>query len=387
MRLRTRRSSRSWLRRREGRRRWPNQRWRRLRRRIFAVPGQADDGDARPDQRLAAYQTDRLFVYRDIGILPYDEWEAFSELFPSQYHGPIIGQAPAGGTGFTPPAAARRRTPSPVRSSARWCSRRWAWRVPFSNGRRDDQAPQGIFLANPNADIVTQEVRLGELKLRWSRRAGSRAKEPGCLLPGRGRDDDHLDQARRNAGDEGRGRLRAGFGRATGQSHEPDDHDRERQGNFGNATLTREVAEIAVVEYEEGIFKQEFATVEGEIKLAESDLSRAEDRVDWAAACSRRATFRRRQRSRNDCASKRQDLPSSKRRKEESAARLHQGQDDQRAQERGREGDSDEQAKKATLELETTKEKKLAKQIAACIDHRPQRRPGGVCQRPQRGRS
>jgi hypothetical protein len=57
------------------------------------------------------YQTNRLIVYRDIGILPYDEWEAFSELFPSQYHGPIIGQAPAGGTGFTPPAEASAETP------------------------------------------------------------------------------------------------------------------------------------------------------------------------------------------------------------------------------------------------------------------------------------
>ena len=42
------------------------------------------------------YQTARLIVYRDIGILPYDEWEAFSELFPAQYHGPIIGQLPPG---------------------------------------------------------------------------------------------------------------------------------------------------------------------------------------------------------------------------------------------------------------------------------------------------
>ncbi len=57
------------------------------------------------------FETARLIVYRDIGILPYDEWEAFSELFPSQYHGPIIGQAPAGGTGFTPPAAASAATP------------------------------------------------------------------------------------------------------------------------------------------------------------------------------------------------------------------------------------------------------------------------------------
>ncbi len=54
------------------------------------------------------------------------------------------------------------------------------------------------------------------------------------------------------------------------------------EANHENAKLTREVAEIAVVEYEEGIFKQDLATVEGEIKLAESDLSRSEDRLDWA---------------------------------------------------------------------------------------------------------
>jgi len=54
------------------------------------------------------------------------------------------------------------------------------------------------------------------------------------------------------------------------------------EANHENAKLTREVAEIAVVEYVEGIFKQDFATVEGEIKLNESDLSRAEDRLDWA---------------------------------------------------------------------------------------------------------
>ena len=59
----------------------------------------------------ATYQTQRLIVYRDIGILPYDEWEAFSELFPAQYHGPIIGSAPAGGPGFTPPPEARTATP------------------------------------------------------------------------------------------------------------------------------------------------------------------------------------------------------------------------------------------------------------------------------------
>jgi hypothetical protein len=50
--------------------------------------------------------------------------------------------------------------------------------------------------------------------------------------------------------------------------------------NFQNATLTREVAEIAVVEYEEGIFKQDQATLEGEHILAESDWQRAKDAVE-----------------------------------------------------------------------------------------------------------
>jgi hypothetical protein len=37
------------------------------------------------------YQLARLTVYRDIGILPYDEWEAFSEIFPTEYRGPSLG--------------------------------------------------------------------------------------------------------------------------------------------------------------------------------------------------------------------------------------------------------------------------------------------------------
>jgi len=37
------------------------------------------------------YQLSRLSIYRDLGTLPYDEWEAFSELFPAQYSGPSLG--------------------------------------------------------------------------------------------------------------------------------------------------------------------------------------------------------------------------------------------------------------------------------------------------------
>jgi hypothetical protein len=54
------------------------------------------------------YQVARLTVYRDLGTLPYDEWEAFYELFPSEYAG--VG---AGGTGYAPgPAAVDSRTTS-----------------------------------------------------------------------------------------------------------------------------------------------------------------------------------------------------------------------------------------------------------------------------------
>jgi hypothetical protein len=52
--------------------------------------------------------------------------------------------------------------------------------------------------------------------------------------------------------------------------------------NYRNATLAREIAEIAVREYEEGIFKQDDATLQGEVKLAESEAARAQDAVEFA---------------------------------------------------------------------------------------------------------
>ncbi len=50
--------------------------------------------------------------------------------------------------------------------------------------------------------------------------------------------------------------------------------------NYQNAKLTREVAEIAAIEYNEGIFPQDLATVEGEIRLARSDLQRTRDLLE-----------------------------------------------------------------------------------------------------------
>ncbi len=47
--------------------------------------------------------------------------------------------------------------------------------------------------------------------------------------------------------------------------------------DYKNAVLVREVAEIAVVEYTQGIYKQDIENVAGEIALAESDLKRARE--------------------------------------------------------------------------------------------------------------
>jgi HlyD family secretion protein len=57
---------------------------------------------------------------------------------------------------------------------------------------------------------------------------------------------------------------------------------RELAASYQNAVLTREVAEIAVVEYVEGVFKQEEASAQSEITLAQSDRKRAEERLVWA---------------------------------------------------------------------------------------------------------
>jgi HlyD family secretion protein len=137
--------------------------------------------------------------------------------------------------------------------------------------------------------------------------------------------------------------------------------------SYDNAKLTREVAEIAVVEYVEGIFKQDYATVEGEIKLNESDLSRSEDRLDWArrmydkgyvsmaTKVSEELTLKKARFALEQSQSKKDVLV--KYTKNKTIKELESEVEKAR---------SDELAKKATFALEDSKEKKLERQIAAC---------------------
>ena len=52
---------------------------------------------------------------------------------------------------------------------------------------------------------------------------------------------------------------------------------------YQQALNSREAAELAVTEYLEGVYKPESAALEGEIRLAQADLKRAEERFDWAS--------------------------------------------------------------------------------------------------------
>jgi multidrug resistance efflux pump len=48
------------------------------------------------------------------------------------------------------------------------------------------------------------------------------------------------------------------------------------------ATMTREAAEMKIVEYREGQFRNELAEIGTETKLAEANLARAEDQLEWS---------------------------------------------------------------------------------------------------------
>jgi RND family efflux transporter MFP subunit len=137
--------------------------------------------------------------------------------------------------------------------------------------------------------------------------------------------------------------------------------------NYQNAKLTREVAEIAVIEYVEGIYKQDLATVDGEISLAKSDLARSDDRVEWA-----NRMFLKGYVSKAQQISEVLSLEKAKFALEQAETKkkvLVDYTKDKTIKELKSEVEkahSDELAKEATWELEKSKEQKLERQIAGC---------------------
>src|SRR5271157_4595064 len=139
------------------------------------------------------------------------------------------------------------------------------------------------------------------------------------------------------------------------------------EASFQNAKLTREVAEIAVKEYEEGIFLQDEATCKGEISLAKADLARSDDRVAWANRMYEKGYVSKAQKISEEL-----NFQKAKFALEQAESKLHvlldytKGKTIKELRSEVEKARSDELAKEQTFQLEKTKEAKLEKQIINC---------------------
>jgi len=142
--------------------------------------------------------------------------------------------------------------------------------------------------------------------------------------------------------------------------------------DFENAVKTFEVAEINVQEYKEGVYPQELKTIQGEIKLAESEQTRAEDRVDWSnrmlklgyvSAASNLADQLTLQRSVFSLSQAKKKLEVLERYTYNKTIKEREGE-----VEKAR---ADKLAKEATFKLESDKEAKLRRMIEKCKLYAP----------------
>jgi HlyD family secretion protein len=136
---------------------------------------------------------------------------------------------------------------------------------------------------------------------------------------------------------------------------------------FQNAKLTREVGEIAVIEYVEGIFKQDLETVKGEIALAQADLKRAEDRLEWSDKMLKKGYVSLGQNISDNLTLQRAKFAVEQAQtKKDVLLTYTKHKTEKELQSEVKKSLSDELAKQSTWELEKSKEEKLRKQIANC---------------------
>jgi RND family efflux transporter MFP subunit len=137
--------------------------------------------------------------------------------------------------------------------------------------------------------------------------------------------------------------------------------------DYKNAQKTREVAEINVEEYIKGIYPQEEKTILGEIKLAQSELARSEDRLEWSEDMLKLGYISQAQNLADKF-----DLQKANFNLEQAEKRLEvlkiYTKD---KQVKSLEGDvekakADELAKQSTFELEKEKEERLRRMIEKC---------------------
>jgi RND family efflux transporter MFP subunit len=139
------------------------------------------------------------------------------------------------------------------------------------------------------------------------------------------------------------------------------------EADLQQAEKTLQVAEIAVREYEEGTFPQDVQSAEGQIKLAEADLVRSQERLEWSnrMLAIGYVTASQNQSDKLTLQKMEFSLREAKTRLEvlQKFTKEKQLKDLQANVEKAK---SDKLAKESTYQLEKAKEEKLRKQIDKC---------------------
>jgi HlyD family secretion protein len=140
---------------------------------------------------------------------------------------------------------------------------------------------------------------------------------------------------------------------------------RSAESNSENAKLTREIAEIAVVEYIEGIFQSQFIEAEGNIQIAQAELALAEGRLNAVNKAKEKGPEHVLKSAQLTALRARFSLEKAQSRRKllVDYTKAKKTKDLQSAVEKAR---SEELAKKAIWALEDSKGKKLERQIANC---------------------
>jgi len=142
----------------------------------------------------------------------------------------------------------------------------------------------------------------------------------------------------------------------------------QAEASYQQARLTREVAEVAVKEYEEGTYKQDLETILGEIALAESDVTRSRDRLDWSTKMHLKGYVSEAQKLADKSSLQKAEF-SLEQAQTKKAVLLKYTRDKTLLELRSdvKKAESDELAKKSTWSLEKDKEDKLVRQIKNCL--------------------
>jgi hypothetical protein len=140
---------------------------------------------------------------------------------------------------------------------------------------------------------------------------------------------------------------------------------REVEGAYHKARLAREIAEIRLLEYQEIVLPQDPAAADGEVALAESDLSRATDRLEWAKRMFAKGFVGQAQRVSEELAMKKAQFALEQARaKKLVLAKFTKDKTIKELESEVEKARSGELATKSTWELEKSRERELEERAA-----------------------